>query len=82
MTPVIAPRLPTDKLMRTTPTAGGWRLARTIGNLWNVTDYWRTRFGEIDVWNNDIAPSGVHYTVPRMDLKRVLHLHGRRMQPT
>jgi len=37
-----------------------WRLARTIGNLWNVTDYWRTRFGELDVWNNHVAPSGVN----------------------
>ena len=37
-----------------------WRLARTIGNLWNDTDYWRTRFGELDVWNNHITPSGVN----------------------
>ncbi len=36
-----------------------WRLARTIANLWNDTDYWRTRFGELDVWNNHIAPSAV-----------------------
>ena len=49
-----------------------WRLARTIGNLWNVTDYWRTRFGELDVWNNHVAPSGVNAEFMQSELSTYL----------
>jgi RHS repeat-associated protein len=49
-----------------------WRLARTIANLWNDTDYWRTRFGELDVWNNHIAPSAVTTEFMQDELDRYL----------
>jgi RHS repeat-associated protein len=49
-----------------------WRLARTIANLWNDTDYWRTRFGELDVWNNHIAPSAVTVEFMRDELDRYM----------
>jgi RHS repeat-associated protein len=35
-----------------------WTLARTIANMWDDTDYWQTRFGDVGVWNDLIAPSG------------------------
>jgi RHS repeat-associated protein len=34
-----------------------WALARTIGNMWD--DYWQNRYGDVSVWNEHIAPSGV-----------------------
>jgi hypothetical protein len=49
-----------------------WRLARTIANLWNDTDYWRMRFGELDVWNNHIAPSAVTTEFMQDELDRYL----------
>jgi hypothetical protein len=35
-----------------------WRDALTIANMWDDTDYWQKRFGDIEVWNA-IAYSGV-----------------------
>jgi RHS repeat-associated protein len=36
-----------------------WRLADTIALMWDDTDYWQNRFGDISVWSDRIAPSGV-----------------------
>ncbi|MCB0100292.1 MAG: RHS repeat-associated core domain-containing protein, partial [Caldilineaceae bacterium] len=36
-----------------------WQLARTIGNMWDSTDYWQSRYGDVSVWTDHISPSGV-----------------------
>ena len=36
-----------------------WGLAYTIANMWDSTDYWQKRYGDISVWNEHIAPSSV-----------------------
>ncbi len=35
-----------------------WRLAHTIATMWDDTDYWQERFGDVSAWNDSIAPSG------------------------
>ena len=36
-----------------------WRFARTIANMWDDTDYWQGRYGDVSVWTEHMAPSGL-----------------------
>jgi hypothetical protein len=49
-----------------------WRDALTIANMWDDTDYWQKRFGDIEVWNA-IAYSGVEADFFADELSRYIN---------